>query len=118
MWNPFKKKSNGDDTQKMGMLGRIAEKETVLRHHKFKVDPDLPDGTEGNEFEIEWEEDHIISYKMPKMFALKRPTWDINPTRKIEDFTPDFYTDPTDALSRFACMPPDATDAFFNKLTW
>ena len=93
----------------------IAEKETVLRHHKFKVDPDLPDGTEGNEFEIEWEEDHIISYKMPKMFALKRPTWDINPTRKIEDFTPDFYTDPTDALSRFACMPPDATDAFFKN---
>ena len=93
----------------------IAEKETILRHHKFKVDPDLPDGTEGNEFEIEWEEDHIISYKMPKMFALKRPTWDINPTRKIEDFTPDFYTDPTDALSRFACMPPDATDAFFKN---
>ena len=75
----------------------------------------MPDGTEGNEFEIEWEEDHIISYKMPKMFALKRPTWDINPTRKIEDFTPDFYTDPTDALSRFACMPPDATDAFFKN---
>lgn len=93
----------------------IAEKETIVRHHRFKVDPDLPDGIEGNEFEIEWEEDHIVSYKMPKMFALKRPTWDINPTRKIEDFTPDFYTDPTDALSRFACMPPDATDAFFKN---
>lgn len=27
MWNPFKKNSsNGDDTQKMGMLGRIAMK--------------------------------------------------------------------------------------------
>jgi len=93
----------------------VAEKEVVLRHHKFKVDPDLPDGTEGNEFEVEWEEDHIISYKVPRMYALKRPTWDINPTRKIEDFTIDFYTDPTDALSRFACMPPDATDAFFKN---
>jgi hypothetical protein len=93
----------------------IAEKEVVIRHHKFKVDPDLPDGTTGNEFEVEWEEDHIISYKMPKIFALKRPTWDINPTRKIEDFTEAFYTDPTDALSRFACMPPDATDAFFKS---
>ena len=93
----------------------VAEKETVLRHHKFKVDPDLPDGTTGNEFEIEWEEDHILSYKVPKMFALKRPTWDINPTRKIEDFTTDFYTDPQDALMRFACMPPDATDAFFKN---
>jgi hypothetical protein len=93
----------------------VAEKEVVLRHHKFKVDPDLPDGTEGNEFEIEWEEDHVVSYKVPRMYALKRPTWDINPTRKIEDFTIDFYTDPTDALSRFACMPPDATDAFFKN---
>ena len=93
----------------------IAEKEVVLRHHSFKVDPELPDGTEGNEFEMEWEEDHIVSYKIPRVFALKRPTWDINPTRKIEDFTIDFYTDPTDALSRFACMPPDATDAFFKN---
>jgi hypothetical protein len=93
----------------------IAEKEVVIRHHSFKVDPELPDGTVGNEFELEWEEDHIISYKIPRTFALKRPTWDVNPTRKIEDFTIDFYTDPTDALSRFACMPPDATDAFFKN---
>ena len=93
----------------------IAEKEVVLRHHRFKVDPDLPDNTEGNEFEIEWEEDHIVSYKVPRMYALKRPTWEINPTRTIDDFTIDFYTDPTDALSRFACMPPDATDAFFKS---
>ena len=93
----------------------VAEKEVVLRHHKFKVDPDLPDGTQGNEFEIEWEEDHIVSYRMPRIFALKRPTWEINPTRKIEDFTEAFYTDPQDALMRFACMPPDATDAFFKN---
>jgi hypothetical protein len=93
----------------------VAEKEVVIRHHRFKVDPELPDGTNGNEFEIEWEEDHIVSYKMPRIFALKRPTWEINPTRKIEDFTEAFYTDPTDALSRFACMPPDATDAFFKN---
>ena len=95
----------------------VAEKEVVLRHHKFKVDPDLPDGTQGNEFEIEWEEDHIVSYRMPRIFALKRPTWEINPTRKIEDFTEAFYTDPQDALMRFACMPPDATDAFFKNRT-
>lgn len=93
----------------------VAEKEIVLRHHRFKVDPELPDGSEGNEFEIEWEEDHIVSYKVPRMYALKRPTWEINPTRTIDDFTIDFYTDPTDALSRFACMPPDATDAFFKN---
>jgi hypothetical protein len=93
----------------------IAEKEVVIRHKTLKVDPELPDGTEGNEFEIEWEEDHIVSYKLPRVFALKRPTWEINPTRKIEDFTVDFYSDPLDALSRFACMPPDAVDAFFRS---
>jgi hypothetical protein len=93
----------------------IAEKEVVVRTHKFKVDPELPDGTEGNEFDMEWEEDHIVSYKIPRVYALKRPTWDINPTRKIEDFTIDFYTDPLDALSRFACMPPEAVDAFFRS---
>ena len=93
----------------------VAEKEVVIHHKMLRVDPDLPEGTKGNEFEIEWEEDHIISYKMPKIFALKRPTWEINPTRKIEDFTEAFYTDAVDALSRFACMPPDATDAFFKN---
>lgn len=91
----------------------IAEKETVTRSHTFKLDPELPDGTEGNEFSIEWLEDHIVSYKIPRVYALKRPTWEVNPTRKIEDFTVAFFTNPIDALSRFACMPPDAIDAFF-----
>lgn len=91
----------------------IAEKETIIRAHTFKLDPDLPDGTEGNEFTIEWEEDHIISYRTPRVYALKRPSWEVNPTKKIEDYTRDFYDNPLDALARFACMPPDAIDAFF-----
>ena len=93
----------------------VGEKETVVRDHKFKMYEELPDGTDGNEFEIQWEEDHIISYKIPKVYAIKRPTWEINPVRKIEDFKTAFYTNPTDALSRFACMPPDAVDAFFKS---
>lgn len=93
----------------------IAEKETVIKTHTFKIDPDLPDDIEENKFIIEWEEDHIVSYNIPRVFALKRPTWEINPTIKIEDFTIDFYKDPVDALSRFACMPPDAIDAFFRS---
>ena len=93
----------------------IGEKETVIREHKFKMYEELPDGTDGNEFEIQWEEDHIISYKIPKVYALKRPTWEVNPVRKIDDFKTAFYTNPTDALSRFACMPPDAVDAFFKS---
>ncbi len=93
----------------------IAEKETVVKSHRFKIDPDLPDGHDGNEFIVEWEEDHIISYALPHIFALKRPTWEFNPTRKIEDFTIAFYDDPLDSLMRFACMPPEATDAFFKS---
>ena len=93
----------------------VGEKETVIRDHKFKMYEEMPDGTSGNEFEIQWEEDHIISYKIPKVYAIKRPTWEINPVRKIDDFKTAFYTNPTDALSRFACMPPDAVDAFFKS---
>jgi hypothetical protein len=93
----------------------IADKEVVIRKHTFKVDEDLPDGTEGNEFHIEWEEDHIISYTTPRVFALKRPTWEINPTIKIENLAMNFYSDPIDALSRFACMPPEAVDALFSS---
>lgn len=91
----------------------IGEKETIIRTHKFKLDPDLPDGTEGNEFEIEWEEDHIIRYSTPGVFALKRPSWDVNPTKKIDDYMVDFFDDPLDSGGRYACMPPDAVDAFF-----
>lgn len=91
----------------------IADKEVLIRKHRFKLNPDLPDGHEGNEFEIEWEEDHIVSYKIPKVYALKRPTWEINPLMDIDKLAVAFYDDPLDALSRFACMPPDAIDAFF-----
>jgi hypothetical protein len=93
----------------------IAEKETVIRTHKFKMNDDLPDGIESNEFEIDWEEDHIISYAIPKVYALKRPTWEINPTRSIEDFKTSFYKNSLDALGRFACMPPEMIDAFFKS---
>ena len=93
----------------------IAEKEVSLRRHRFKMDEDLPDGTEGNEFEVEWEEDNIISYSIPKVYALKRPTWEVNPTRKIDDFKTAFYKDQLDALGRFACMPPEMIDAFFKS---
>jgi hypothetical protein len=93
----------------------IAEKETVMRTELLKLDKDLPDGTPGNEFEVAWEEDHIVSYVYPRVFALKRPTWEVNPTKKITDFTVAFHKNPQDALGRFACMPSDAVDAFFKS---
>jgi hypothetical protein len=93
----------------------IGEKETIVRSKLLKMDDDLPDGTEGNEITVEWEEDHIISYLYPKTYALKRPTWEVNPTKKIEDFKVDFYKNSLDALGRFACMPPEMIDAFFKS---
>jgi hypothetical protein len=93
----------------------IAEKEVVHKTHKFIMNPDLPENAEGNSLEIEWDEDNIISYKYPGMFALKRPTWVVNPTRKIDDFKLAFYTDIGDAMQRFACVPTFASDAFFKQ---
>jgi hypothetical protein len=91
----------------------IAEKETVERRHTFIMNPDLPHEDPGNQFEIVWDEDTILSYKIPRVLAFKRPTWEVNPTRKIEDFKLAFYTDLADAMMRFACMPTYASDAFF-----
>lgn len=93
----------------------IAEKEVITKHHKFIMNEDLPETADGNTLEIEWDEDVIISYKYPGVFALKRPTWVINPTRSIEDFKISFFTDLGDAMQRFACVPTFASDAFFKQ---
>jgi len=93
----------------------IAEKDAIQKTHKFIINPDLPENAEGNSLEIEWEEDNIISYKYPGVFALKRPTWAVNPTRKIDDFKLAFYTDLGDAMQRFACIPTFSSDRFFKQ---
>ena len=92
----------------------IMEKEVIERRHKFIINEELPEGPD-NEFEIVWEEDHIKSYKYPRMFALKRPTWEVNPTRKIDDFKIAFLTDLGDAMMRFLCTPTHSSDAFFKQ---
>ena len=93
----------------------IAEKDVVTKTHKFIMNPDLPEDAEGNTLEIEWDEDTVVSYKYPGVFALKRPTWVVNPTRKIDDFKLAFFTDMGDAMQRFACVPTFASDAFFKQ---
>lgn len=93
----------------------IAEKDIITKTHKFVMNPDLPDSAEGNSLDISWEEDTIINYKYPGVFALKRPTWVVNPTRKVDDFKLAFYTDMGDAMQRFACVPTFASDAFFKQ---
>jgi hypothetical protein len=93
----------------------IAEKETITKTHEFIINPALSEDDENNKFSIEWEEDTIESYKVPGVFALKKPTWVINPTRSIEDFKMSFYNDLPDAMMRFACMPTMVSDAFFKN---
>lgn len=88
----------------------IAEKEDVWYEHTFKLDEDLPDGIEENEFYIKWVEHEIISYKFPEVWAMSRPTWKVNPTKTINSFKRDFYKNPDDALGRFACNPQDTSD--------
>lgn len=91
----------------------VADKVTEYRTHTFKIHEDLADGIEDNEFTIEWEHDNIISYRESDVFALKRPTWYVNPTISVDDLKQDFIRNPGDSLTRFACMPSDAIDAFF-----
>ena len=93
----------------------ILEKETIEKTHKFILNEELPHDEPSNQFEIAWEEDYIVSYKIPRVLALKKPTWEVNPTRKIEDFKLAFYTDLPDAMMRFACTPTYSSDAFFKQ---
>lgn len=85
----------------------VLEKEVVKYQHTFVLNRDLPPGTEGNEFTIEWEEDEIISYRYDNVWALRRPTWRVNPTKTPDSFMTDFYSDVNDALGRFAACPQD-----------
>ncbi len=91
----------------------VAEKTTVIHSERLTLNPELPADMEGNFVEFEWEEDHIIRYKEPRVYALRRPSWIMNPIRKIEDYTRDFFKNKTDALMRFACMPPASVDGLF-----
>lgn len=93
----------------------IAEKEVVIRTHRFVLDPELPEDHPGNSFEIAWEEDHIIRYTRPKVFALCRPTWDVNPIVHIDELAEAFYTNMSDALMRYCCMPGVSNDTFFQS---
>jgi len=85
----------------------VGEKEVVKYQHTFVLNKKLPPGTEGNEFTIEWEEDEIISYKYDNVWALRRPTWRVNPTKTPDSFLAEFHSDVNDALGRFAACPQD-----------
>lgn len=85
----------------------VGEKIVTEHKHNFILNPDLPPGTDGNEFSVTWQEDEIVSYKFSNVWALRRPTWKVNPTKSIDNFVMDFYSDMNDALGRFAACPQD-----------
>lgn len=106
-----------DDYIQQRYNAAVAEKEVIMKSHVMKLDPDLPDGTEGNEFTVEWEEDHITRYAYPRLFALRRPTWEVNPTVRIDSpaMVRAAREDLGDFLGRFACMPSTLSDGFFKN---
>jgi hypothetical protein len=107
----------GERDKTTGIRPMLGEMETIIRKETLKIDPELPDGTEGNEFDIEWEEDHIIRYAYPYTFALRRPSWEVNPTKDLQkDYALDFYRNMGDALGRFACMPSNLENGFFKRI--
>jgi hypothetical protein len=93
----------------------IAESDFVRRTHTFVINPDLPHDDPENQFLLEWDEEHITSYKYPGFYALCRPTWEVNPTRKIDDFKIPFLTNENDARGRFLAQPVAVADAFFGR---
>lgn len=92
----------------------VASKTVIKKSQEVQVNPDLGDDPT-NLLTIEWDEDHIEYYTEPRVFALRRPSWEVNPTRSIENYISNFYSDYLNALGKFACMPPDAVDAFFKS---
>jgi hypothetical protein len=93
----------------------IAEREVVQRSHTFIINPENDHDDPDNQFYLEWEEDQIVSYKYPGFYALCRPTWEINPTKTIEDFKIAFLLNESDARTRFLAQPSAVADAFFGR---
>jgi hypothetical protein len=94
----------------------VLTKEVVPRSYTYIINPELPE-SDDNKLTIEWDEDHITGYKYAGVWAIRRPSWDVNPLRNIEDYKPRFADKYYDALQRFACMPTDiASDTFFRNI--
>lgn len=97
----------------------VIDKTVEQFSHTFKLNEDLPDGIVENEFTVTWTEDSNLGYKYSNFFALKAPTFRVNPTRHIEDykmpFYKDFQKDTQDTLMRVCANPPDHDSTSFFK---
>lgn len=93
----------------------VRTKDVVRRSHTYVINPELGD-SDDNKLTIEWDEDHITAYKNEKVWAIRRPSWDVNPLRNIEEYKGAFVKNYYDSLQRFACMPTNiASDSFFRN---
>lgn len=90
----------------------VLETEVHEYEKEFLINPDRGD-VPGNKLKIQWFEEEVITYEKPYVMAVRYPSWVFNPTFDMEDYVDQFNTDMQDSLSRFACNPPDAIDAFF-----
>lgn len=110
----FPRKKEGFMMQKYD--DAVIQKEVHEFDHIFKLKEDLPDGTPGNELKVTWTEEEVTGYRYDNFFALKAPTFRVNPTKKIEDYKRDFMDDLDDTLMRVCANPPDADqNAFFRN---
>lgn len=98
----------------------VDEVEVEEFEHEYILNEALPHDDPNNILTVRWTEDTIISYKRDNWFALKAPTFRVNPGRTIEDYKDDFETDrqnnDSDTLMRVCANPPDhdATTFFQN----
>lgn len=83
--------------------------------HTFVMNDKLPVDAPGNSFTIEWTEDEIISYAKDNVWALRRPSWEVNPVKFIEEYKNDFYEEPSKALGKFAAEPQESVGGFFDQ---
>lgn len=81
--------------------------------HTFVINPELPEDAPGNSFDIEWTEDEIVRYRKPGIWASRRPSWRVNPTKEIDDYMEEFYSEPDKSLGKFAAEPQMSEGGFF-----
>lgn len=98
----------------------VTDKETTTHEHTFRLNEEIELGTDpDNEFTVQWTEDRVIGYKYSNFFALKAPTFRVNPTRQIDDYKMPFYKDhqkgTQDTLMRVCANPPDHDETSFFK---
>lgn len=110
----FPRKKDGFMMQKYD--DAVIDKEVHEFEHVFKLKESLPDGTPGNELKVTWTEETITGYRYDNFYALKAPTFRVNPTKKIDDYKRDFMDDLDDTLMRVCANPPDADqNSFFRN---